>query len=240
MLPSRIAAAFPVLLSTLLVGCGGGTPANPSPNLPLDSTSPVCRTYTTVGARSFAMSAGLTGVIAEACSYSTNTNEHRCTLNYTDSNGLSYTTVVTHRYASVADFVDEVRVIPPIARLTAGTVTYSPSGAGMQNRTETYSYDTQRRLTQIVFRFDGGAVQTATYSTWDASGRPTAASIAGTNLTYAYNDAQRTMTITTPATGAVQTHTYDGNGNQVQQVVSAGSSTETWTWTIAATERICQ
>jgi YD repeat-containing protein len=242
---TRIGLDVLLAASCVLAACGGSSAAGPSDNSTTAQATPgagtpACRTYTTAATRSFVSSSGVTGAIGEVCSYDAANGEHGCTLDYGDSRGVSYTAVVVHKYDSVADFVDEVRVIPPIARLTTGSVAYSPSGAGLRNRSETYSYDGQRRLTQVVFRFDGGAVQTATYTAWDASGRPTNATVGGMNLLYSYDDRERILTITTLGTGAVQTHAFDANGNQIREAVASGSSVENWTWTITATERICR
>jgi YD repeat-containing protein len=211
---------------------------------PSPQATPACRIYTTAATRTFTASGSpLSGTISETCTYNPSSNEHACTLDYRDSRSVSYRMVVVRRYEAVADFVDEVRVIPPISRAMAGSTRYTPSGPGARDSSQAFSYDAQRRLTQLVIRSSGGPSQTMTYEAWDAAGRPTSLIMtAGRtfDLRYSYDDGARTMTIETPSIGAVQTHTFDENGNQVREVSSAGGVVTTYAWAIAATEKICR
>ena len=84
------------------------------------------------------------------------TSQATCTANYSDSLGNTSTATGSSHYASVADFVDEVSVIPPIWR-SAHT---SGSGPGT-----THFYDGQRRLIRIE-----APTFTTVYTTWDESG----------------------------------------------------------------------
>jgi YD repeat-containing protein len=107
--------------------------------------------------------------------------------------------------------------------------------------TRTFSYDSQRRLTSILFTYAGAPSTTSTYTAWDASGRPTALTIAGKPFEYGYDDVQRVLTITNTSAGSRQTHTYDANGNLVREVDEApgGGATMT-TVTVTRTATVCR
>lgn len=214
---SRIAVAVSALLAVVSIAAELSA-----------QVSPACRTYSSDETRT-----GAGG--SQTCHYDTSTNAFTCTLTYP-----TFKVVIVNRYQSVADFVDEVSVIPPIARYVSGTTTYQPSGPGMKNGKWTYSYDSQRRQTRTVTAFADGTSTTATYSAWDTAGRPTLSTVTQTGapaftIAYAYDDATRLMTIT-PARGGVQTHTFDANGNIVL-ATAPGSRTTT---RITATEKVCR
>jgi YD repeat-containing protein len=148
------------------------------------------------------------------------------------------TTVTT--YNSTADFVDELRAIPPVLLRTSDTQTAdgSPScgAGGFQNIN--YVYDAQGRLTQL-----NNGPSTATYSAWDSVGRPTqGSSIAGAPITIVYDSGARTQTQTT-GTGdgaVVVTTTFDVNGTPTKVVTVTGGITTTVTTQVTSTGRVCK
>lgn len=192
--------------------------------------SPACRTYATESTR-----AG-TAAGTDTCDFDTATAQSTCTLSF----GPGRRVTSTRQYASVADFVDEVRVIPPISRARSGATTYSPSGPGAQNAQLTFLYDAQRRQTEMTFEYSGRTVKTI-YSEWDTFGRPTALTNSGQTLRYAYDDAKRTLTIRNTTAGGSQVHTFDVNGNLIKEEINppAGSSTSTVV-TVRKTAKVCR
>jgi YD repeat-containing protein len=199
---------------------------------PLAQVAPKCRTYPTEQTRAFS-----TGGASEKCDYDTGTNVHTCTMDLRIQAARRIVSV--RQYKSAADFVDEIRVIPPISRAVSGSTTYQPSGPGAQNATIAFNYDPQRRQTDMLFQFADGRTVKTTYSAWDASGRPTAHTTSGQAFRYAYDDAKRTMTITGP--GGVQVHWFDPNGSLVKQDdAPAGAPASTTTVTINKTATVCR
>jgi YD repeat-containing protein len=164
-----------------------------------------------------------------------NSSVNQATITSHLPNGSVCTTTV-NSYRSTADFVDEVRVIPPLTLVTATSTTGS-AACGSGTSSVTYSYDSQRRLTQ--FTTPGGPT---TYTAWDSSGRPTAGTYSGSSLSYVYNDGARTLTLTTisGAVTSVDTITFDANGTNIMEVVRTGSNVSTTTNTIASTDRVCK
>lgn len=57
---------------------------------------------------------------------------------------------------------------------------------------------------------------------------------------YAYNDAERTATITNVNAATVVTQTFDENGLHVRQTSRSAAGNETSTWTIQSTAQICR
>jgi len=199
---------------------------------PRAQVAPTCRTYPTAQTRAFSV-----GGASETCEYDTRTNVHTCTMDLRIQAPRRIVSV--RQYKSAADFVDEIRVIPPLSRAASGTTTYQPSGPGAQNATIAFTYDSQRRQTDMLFQFADGRTVKTTYSAWDASGRPTAHTTSGQAFRYAYDDAKRTMTITGP--GGVQVHWFDQNGNLIKQDDSpAGAPASTTTVTITKTATVCR
>jgi YD repeat-containing protein len=142
-------------------------------------------------------------------------------------------TTAVFSYLSIADFVDEVKVVPGLVLATSSTTTIGPACGSTGTSTITNSFDSQRRLTQSV---QGGS--TLTYTAWDSAGRPTAGSAPSGSISNVYDDAARTLTQTQG--GTVTTLTYDANGILLQQVDRTGATTGTTTWTIASTDKICK
>jgi YD repeat-containing protein len=216
---------------------GGGNTTPTSPTNPGQPTGPVCRTYST--AASVQTTTSGTSVVfnaLESASFDASTN--RVTVQTKFANGAPCNTAIAN-YNSVADFVDEVRVNPPIDRQTGNSTTNSGQ-CGTGGGSATFTYDAQRRLTKITNNL--GVV--TSYSAWDASGRPTTGSLVdGTTITFVYDDAARTWTQTqVPPTAArsVSTETFDGNGIPIKSVVVQGNVTTTTTFTTTSTAQVCR
>lgn len=197
--------------------------------------APKCRTYPTEQRRVF--SAG--GSATEKCDFNTTTNVHTCTMDLGIQ--VARQVISVRQYQSKDDFVDEIRVIPPISRAVSGSTTYlpKPSGPGAQDARLTFNYDAQRRQTDMVFQFADGRTVKTVYSAWDSSGRPLAHTTAGQAFKYAYDDALRTMSIAGP--GGTQVQTYDQNGNLIKQSdAMAGGPSNMTTVTITKTGTVCR
>jgi len=191
---------------------------------------PACRDYAAASNRS-----GV-GAASETCGFDAATNRFTCILNLASNRVVSM-----RQYASKADFVDEIRLIPPISRAQSGTTTYSASGPGAQNATLTFAYDGQRRQTELSFRFADGRVIKGVYTQWDASGRPTLMTNAGQTLKYSYDDAKRTMTIVNATSGGSQVHTFDANGSLVREdIVSPAGAAAATIVKINKTAQVCR
>jgi YD repeat-containing protein len=160
------------------------------------------------------------------------TGTKKATVETKFANGAPCNTAVSS-YNSVADFVNEVRVIPPINMQTGSTSTNSGS-CGSGTGSNTFSYDGQGRLTAITPN-TGSAT---TYTAWDSSGRPTAGTIGGNIITVVYNDAARTQTQTQQ--GGVTTLTFDANGILTSSVLVQSGITTTTTFTTTATAIVCK
>jgi YD repeat-containing protein len=206
--------------------CGGSS--SPSPI----GGSNTCRTYPTAASvttttSGFTQNALLTGA------FNASTNQSTVTTQF--ASGAPCTTTV-NSYRSTADFVDEVRVIPPVS-LQTSTSTTNAGACGSGTSNVSYAYDGQRRLTSFT---SGGS--TTTYTAWDSSGRPTAGSFPGTSIANVYNDSARTLTQTQTSGSAtsVTTTTYDANGTNVMIVNTSGSVVSTTTITVTSTAQVCK
>jgi len=231
-----LAAIASILVGT---GCGGNSGGSSNPSTPTPpgtgggGTSSRCRTYPTVAtvtttAAGITQNANLTGA------FNASTNQATITISFV-LGGLCSTAV--HSYRSVADFVDEVRVIPPVPLVLSTTTTNSGScGSGVATSTNTY--DAQRRLTQIATV--GGAI---TYTAWDTSNRPTTGTMStGGTISNVYNDPARTITQTQVSGGVttVTTMSFDANGAQTMVVVTIGGAVvTTTTFNNTATAQVC-
>jgi YD repeat-containing protein len=152
--------------------------------------------------------------------------------------GASLCTTSVFNYDSVADFVDEVRVVPGVTLTTSNTNTNS-GACGPFSTTVTYAYDGQRRLKTMASI--GG---TTTYTAWDSSGRPTAGTTStGITITNVYDNAARTLTQTQVASNggqSVNVQTFDANGIQLKVVNTDSSGTSTTTYTNTSTAQVCK
>ena len=213
-------------------------------------TGPHCRTYATAYSEVTTLNGEVSANDTATCTFSTSTHQLTCHLMLTDTNGCSFTTDIVDYYDSTADFVDEVAVIPPLVLLTRSmsSTTRSGSCSGSSAAMITYSYDSQRRLTQFVV---SPPQITYTYSAWDGSGRRTMGTIstsAPTSEAWSYDDAARTATLvdTTdiPGVGPFVTttvYTYDANGNATRlMLTAAGPTVEVMDTTITSTQRVCK
>jgi YD repeat-containing protein len=149
-------------------------------------------------------------------------------------------TTAVFNYASIADFVDEVRVIPGVTLAVSNTQTNS-AACGSGSGTVTFSYDSMRRLTG--FSNPGG---TTTYTAWDSSGRPTAGvTSTGTTISTVYDDMARALTQTLTTAAGVKTvsvQSFDANGNQttVVELDASGVPKSTLTYNIMSTAQVCK
>jgi YD repeat-containing protein len=218
--------------SSLTGGLGGG-PTNPTPPSGSSSGS-ACRTYATganVRTTTSASSIVFDGV--ETGNFDTSTR--KATVETKFANGAPCSTGVTS-YNSVADFVDEVRVIPGVF-LATGTTNMNSGACGTAGGSLTYTYDSQRRLISTTTSAGAGT----TYTAWDSSGRPTAGTTStGGTITNVYDDAARTQTQTQLPQNAVSTLSFDPNGIQSGIVVVEAGVTSTTTFTTTATATVCQ
>ena len=242
---SRLATT--VLLIAAGLSCSNNdTSSNGSPTAPgstnagsgSGSTSNACRTYpTTTNIRTTTSGISIEFTAAQTASFDTSTKKATVQTSSTSAPVCTTTNVIT--YNSVADFVDEVRVIPPISLFASSVGTNSgacPAGTG----TTVNIYDAQRRVVQIT----DGTKAVTTYTAWDSSGRPTAGTTTGGGtLTLAYDDGARTVTTTGTAadgTRSVTTQTFDANGAMISQVLNVSGFTTTTTFTNTATAQACK
>ena len=152
-----------MILITGLTACGGGSGGSGSPTSPTGggsgggggSTGPACRTYFT-NENITTRTSGTNIVFNAIQSSNFDTSTKKATTQVKFANGSVCGTGVA-TYNSVADFVDEVRVIPPVF-LAVGTT----SGGG----TLSYVYDDGAR-TSTGTSNPGNALTTQTF---DANG----------------------------------------------------------------------
>ncbi len=214
-------------------GCSGGSSSSANPGSPSGGGSgSTCRTYPTAAS----VTTTALGVTQNALLTGTfNTSANTSTITTALTSGTPCTTSV-NTYRSVADFVDEVRVIPGVLMQTSTTTT-NAGACGAGTATVTYTYDSQRRLTTVT---SGGSA--TTYIAWDSSGRPTTGSFPGTTISNVYNDATRTwtQTQTTGGTTSTSTSTFDTNGAQLMIVNTTAGIVSTTTFTNTATAQVCK
>jgi len=118
----RFRASCGLVVVTLLIGCGGtGTSLTPVSPTDTPQVSGVCRNYaSSVTATSTTTytgmnPAGTVGTHNITASYNTATNQLSETGTAMSNNGMCRSSVSwLTSYGSVADFVDEVSVIPPL------------------------------------------------------------------------------------------------------------------------------
>jgi hypothetical protein len=198
--------------------------------------APRCRTYSVEEVRT--LSGAGSGAIEQTCHFDSVTFERACTIR-SRTNAGSFTLNITDTYVSVGDFVDEIRVIPPIARIRRQTRRFANRPAA--NADLTYEYDSTQRQTRISTRMNGN-LMVVTYGAWDSLGRPTSAVSSNrastVSLTYSYDDRARTMKITGPAGEEVDT--YNADGNMIHEVSTDGGGKTDFAIKIAKTETVCR
>jgi hypothetical protein len=216
----------------------GGTPAKAA--VPAGQDCRAMATAATTKSRGPGFSADTT----TTCSYDTATNQSTCTNKYTDSLGTSTTTVSVTTFASLADAIDEIKVIPP-RRRSLRTDTTATGARGSAASSLANTYDNENRLIQEVGESPGGTF-TTTYTAWDEAGRPTAGKTvmrANINsLTLAYDDKARTLTTTTDTGGQrlVCVLTFDASGNPIATSCKGPGGMTSSTTQPTATEKICR
>jgi hypothetical protein len=233
-----IKTLFVYLATATTLACSGGSsnPAAPGSDSGSGgsggSSSTSCRTFTTA-ADVTTVSGGVTTTAKVTGSFAT--SNRQSTSNTLFTNGSLCSTTLGN-YQSVADFVDEVRVVPPVFLLTSTTTTTSGSCGGT-SVTQTYTYDAQRRLTQ-----QSASTGTTTYSAWDSAGRPTTGRSGTSTFTIVYDDAARTQTSTTSGSNGTSTGilTFDANGNQIRNEVRGASGTSVTTYSITSMDKVCK
>jgi hypothetical protein len=125
-------------------------------------STPQCRTYSAEEVRT--LTGVGSGTIEQTCHFDHATYERVCTIR-SRINAGSFELNLTDTYLSVGDFVDEIRVIPPIAGIRRQTRRFVSGPAA--NADLTYEYDTAHRQTRISTNMNGNLMVT-TYNTWDA------------------------------------------------------------------------
>lgn len=197
---------------------------------------PTCRTYSAEEVRT--LSGASSGTISQTCHFDAATHERVCTIRSRTSPG-SFTLNLTDKYTSAADFVDEIRVIPPIARVQRQARRFASGPAA--NADVTYEYDGARRQTRLLTAVNNNLMVT-TYNAWDTVGRPTSdvsSSWASTmSRKYTYDGTARTTTITGPV--GVEIDTYDANGNLIHEMSTDGSGKTDSAIKIIKTEMVCR
>ena len=199
-----------------------------------------CRTYSIRQVGQMTSSNGMmTGRTEQNCTpYNRSTNSVRCTLTHTGGTG-NLTQTVTGYFKSVSDFVDEVRVVPPLMRMTRQEM-----GAQPAQSTLDIFYDGQGRPARSVLTSSTG-VQNSQFAGWDKEGRYTDVTISSAmapteRVTYSYDDAARTMTITNKRIGFTGVYTHDENGILIKSVTTDASGQRTLVVTIGSTDKICK
>jgi hypothetical protein len=137
--PSNLSSGAPSNLSS-------GVPSNPAgPSNTGSQSAGVCRTFASRSTQ-VTTASGFSATSDTTCSFNVATVESTCTSQYRDSTGTMSTTTAVTRFRSVADAVDEVRVVPPLMKNLSTVTTQSPGGT----TTVTNTFDGQGRITQMV------------------------------------------------------------------------------------------
>ncbi len=213
---------------------GGGNNSGNNSGGGSNSGGSGCRTYATAADVSTTVS-GVTLQTGKTTG-AFDTGAKQSTIKTLFANGTLCSTAV-FSYSSVADFVDEVRVVPGVT-LAASNTNTSSGTCGTFSTTVSYTYDGQRRLKTMSSI--GG---TTTYTAWDNSGRPTTGTTnTGITITNVYDDASRTLTQTQAGAGgqSVSVQTFDANGIQLKVVNTDSSGTSTTTYNNTSTAQVCK
>jgi hypothetical protein len=204
-----------------------------------------CRTAATA-ATTRTKGMGFSAETTTTCQFDKTTSKSTCTNQYSDSVGTKTTTVAVTTFASLADAIDEIKVIPP-RRRSVRTDTTTTGDRGSVTSSLVNTFDRENRLVQETGESSGGGTFTTTYTSWDEAGRPTAGKTVSRGninaLTLGYDSAARTLTTTTD-TGLqklVCVLTFDVDGNPAASSCKGpGGMTNGSVTTTAATEKICR
>ena len=252
-----------IALGAAMSACGGSpTTSTPVSGVCRNYASSVTSTTTTTNTFPFV----ITSTQNITSSYDAATNRLSATGAATSSLGCQYSGSWSTNYGSVADFIDEVSVVPPKTRWATRSATVTDSGPsgpcanGTFTTTTTNSYDSQGRLvsrgsTGLGTTFPGiEGFSDTVYTAWDVVGRPTAYPLSPPRWVVSYDDAARTRS-TTLNSGQLRittVDTFDANGNPVRTQtvtrvapppISGGTESVETTDTrfvIGATVRVCQ
>jgi hypothetical protein len=200
--------------------------------------APNCRTYATQF-RSQHTGAGLNALTESTCQFDRPSLELRCTHKYSDNHGTAITTVVTTKYGSLNEVLEEVKVNPPLRRSLWSATTQTSSRGAVTDRLEN-TYDTQGRL-----RSESSSRESTIYSEWDDAGRPThgesrlGQSTVVRRMVY---DLSSSITTTTTQQGSIVCKkTFDANGTELSSSCTGpGGSATTSSATITGTSRVCK
>ena len=164
---------FLMILGAVHVGPAG----SPRPQAARRAAPAACRTGLATYRIVTKGPGGFTSTVEGSCSFNPAAVEGTCTNEYSDTRGGRYRTVSVTRHSTIAEVVDEVSVNPPL-QLSLGTTT-TVTGAGTNStNVSTTEYDAQKRLVSVVAESrPSGQRSVTTYSTWDAAGRPTMATV---------------------------------------------------------------
>jgi len=204
-----------------------------------------CRTAATAATtRSKGM--GFSAETITTCQFDKATSKSTCTNQYSDSVGTKTTTVSVTTFASLAEAIDEIKVIPP-RRRSVRTDTTTTGDRGSLTSSLVNTFDRENRLVQETGESSAGGTFTTTYTSWDEAGRPTAGKTVSRGninaLTLAYDSSARTLTTTTD-TGLqklVCVLTFDADGNPAASSCRGpGGMTNGSTTTTTASEKICR
>lgn len=228
-------AAWTFVALTLVVGLHAQRGNAPQP------AGKGCRTYASAyETQTTADPMTFNSVIKGTCEFNAATLKTTCVNNYSDSIGTVTTSTSVTTFKSAADAIDEVGALPP-RRRSLMTETTTTSKTAKAAHTLTNTYDAQNRLVK-----ETAPNATVTYTAWDSSGRPTAATqVTGSvtsTLAYTYDNATRTQTIVTTSSIANGkcTSVFDANGNNISNVCTTPGGTTTAKTVISATKQLCQ
>src|SRR5262245_26544889 len=205
---SSSAIAVVVLAAAMIPGFqGSSVPEFPAP--------PSCRELATALTAQMTATGGFTATAQTKCTFDQAARLIACTVQFNDPRGAS-TSSTTSTYASVADIIDEIAVIPPLTYMlkAVGTQTGNPTPGSVTN-----TFDANRRITKTVNSSASGE-STTTYSAWDSAGRPTEAQDVGKGFnnrrSISYDDKARTRTTLVNGGPLRTVETFDANGNQIE------------------------
>ena len=147
--------------------------------------------------------------------------EYRCSVSYSDSSKTTSTTSLVTKYASIADVLDEAKVVPPLRRALSSSgyrddrPASNPGVVGTAVLTHTNTYDAQGRLLS-----DTSRQESTVYSNWDQAGRPMFARTTGrggttVDRTMSYSGNELKSIVTTPTGVSSCTVVFDPRGFEI-------------------------